>query len=121
LVVGSVELVPLVDAVGLLGELDELYPGFDGWEPYRALYPDLFAGSQWRITCTSYLLRSGRDRHRLPDPPADRPRGWNTDRDAELVFPSARYIPTATPSPSRAGDRHGPPDRVGRLGGSLDR
>jgi glyoxylase-like metal-dependent hydrolase (beta-lactamase superfamily II) len=59
LVVGSVELVPLVDAVGLLGELDELYPGFDDWEPYRTLYPDAFDGSQWRITCTSYLLRSG--------------------------------------------------------------
>ena len=59
MVVGSVELVPLVDAVGLLGELDELYPGFDDWEPYRTLYPDAFDGSQWRITCTSYLLRSG--------------------------------------------------------------
>ena len=59
MVVGSVELVPLVDAVGLLGELDELYPGFDGWEPYRTLYPELFDGSQWRISCTSYLLRSG--------------------------------------------------------------
>ena len=57
--VGSVEIVPLVDAVGLLGELDELYPGFDGWEPYRKLYPELFADSQWRIPCTSYLLRSG--------------------------------------------------------------
>ena len=59
MVVGSVELVPLVDAVGLLGELDELYPGFADWEPYRELYPELFAGSQWRIPCTSYLIRSG--------------------------------------------------------------
>ncbi len=59
MVVGSVELVPLVDAVGLLGELDELYPGFEDWEPYRELYPELFAGSQWRIPCTSYLIRSG--------------------------------------------------------------
>jgi glyoxylase-like metal-dependent hydrolase (beta-lactamase superfamily II) len=59
LVVGSVELVPLVDAVGLLGELDKLYPGFDDWEPYRELYPELFAGSQWRIACASYLIRSG--------------------------------------------------------------
>ncbi len=58
-VVGSVELVPLVDAVGLLGELEELYPGFDDWDPYRALYPELFAGSQWRVPCTSYLIRSG--------------------------------------------------------------
>ena len=59
MVVGSVELVPLVDAVGLLGELDELYPGFDDWEPYRALYPELFADSQWRVPCTSYLIRAG--------------------------------------------------------------
>ena len=59
MVVGSVELVPLVDAVGLLGELDELYPGFDEWEPYRELYPELFSGSQWRIPCTSYLIRAG--------------------------------------------------------------
>ena len=59
MVVGSVELVPLVDAVGLLGELDELYPGFDDWEPYRALYPELFFGSQWRVPATSYLVRSG--------------------------------------------------------------
>jgi glyoxylase-like metal-dependent hydrolase (beta-lactamase superfamily II) len=59
LVVGSVELVPLVDAVGLLGELEELYPGFEDWAPYRTLYPDAFDGSQWRIACTSYLLRSG--------------------------------------------------------------
>jgi glyoxylase-like metal-dependent hydrolase (beta-lactamase superfamily II) len=59
LVVGSVELVPLVDAVGVLGELDELYPGFDDWEPYRELYPELFSGSKWRIACASYLIRSG--------------------------------------------------------------
>ena len=59
MVVGSVELVPLVDAVGLLGELGELYPGYEDWEPYRVLYPELFAGSQWRISCTSYLIRAG--------------------------------------------------------------
>jgi glyoxylase-like metal-dependent hydrolase (beta-lactamase superfamily II) len=59
LVVGSIELLPLVDATGLLGELEQLYPGFDDWQPYRELYPDLFAGSQWRLPCTSYLIRSG--------------------------------------------------------------
>jgi glyoxylase-like metal-dependent hydrolase (beta-lactamase superfamily II) len=59
LVVGSIELLPLVDATGVLGELDQLYPGFDDWQPYRELYPDLFAGSQWRLACTSYLIRSG--------------------------------------------------------------
>ena len=51
--------MPLVDAVGLLGELEELFPGFEDWEPYRVLYPELFAGSQWRLPCASYLIRSG--------------------------------------------------------------
>jgi glyoxylase-like metal-dependent hydrolase (beta-lactamase superfamily II) len=58
-VVGSVELVPLVDAAGELGELAELFPDTTDWAPYRALYPELFVESRWRIPCTSYLLRSG--------------------------------------------------------------
>jgi glyoxylase-like metal-dependent hydrolase (beta-lactamase superfamily II) len=57
-VIGRIELVPLVDAVGELGELAELFPDTDDWEPYRQLYPDQFAGSRWRLPCTSYLLRS---------------------------------------------------------------
>jgi glyoxylase-like metal-dependent hydrolase (beta-lactamase superfamily II) len=60
-VVGSVELVPLVDAVGELGELAELFPDTSDWAAYRDLYPEIFAGSRWRIPCTSYLLRSGDD------------------------------------------------------------
>ncbi len=59
MVVGSVELVPLVDAVGLLGELDVLYPGFDDWEPYRTLYPERSTARNGASRCTSYLLRSG--------------------------------------------------------------
>lgn len=60
MVVGSVELEPLPDAVGILGRLDELYPGPspDEWASYRARYPDLFAGDSWRIRCTCYLIRS---------------------------------------------------------------
>jgi glyoxylase-like metal-dependent hydrolase (beta-lactamase superfamily II) len=58
-VIGSIEVVPLLDAVGSLGELAELFPGHDDWQPYRDLYPELFAGSQWHLPCTSYLLRSG--------------------------------------------------------------
>lgn len=56
--VGSVELHPIVDAVGELGEYAELFPDVpsDAWEPYRALYPELFAGSRWRLPLTSYLL-----------------------------------------------------------------
>jgi glyoxylase-like metal-dependent hydrolase (beta-lactamase superfamily II) len=59
LLVGSVELVPLVDAVGVLGQLDELFPDTSDWREERERHPELFAGSQWRIPCTSYLIRSG--------------------------------------------------------------
>jgi glyoxylase-like metal-dependent hydrolase (beta-lactamase superfamily II) len=58
-VIGSIELVPLVDAVGELGELAELFPDTSNWTPYRDLYPDLFVESRWRLPCTCYLLRSG--------------------------------------------------------------
>src|SRR5688572_12075195 len=59
--VGSVELDAIVDAWGELGELGELYPEVPAgaWEPYRTLYPDLFAESRWRVPCTSYLIRAG--------------------------------------------------------------
>jgi glyoxylase-like metal-dependent hydrolase (beta-lactamase superfamily II) len=59
LLVGSVELVPLVDAIGVLGELEELFPETSDWDAERGRHPELFAGSQWRIPCTSYLVRSG--------------------------------------------------------------
>ncbi len=59
MLVGSVELVPLTDAVGKLGELEELFPDTSDWEGERERYPELFDGSQWRIFCTSYLIRSG--------------------------------------------------------------
>jgi glyoxylase-like metal-dependent hydrolase (beta-lactamase superfamily II) len=57
--VGAVEITALVDAVGELGELDELYPETppEAWEPYRALYPELFADTRWRLPCTCYLIR----------------------------------------------------------------
>lgn len=59
--VGSVELAPLTDAIGELGDLTKTYPDvpIDAWQPYRDLYPDLFAGDRWRIPCTCYLVRSG--------------------------------------------------------------
>jgi glyoxylase-like metal-dependent hydrolase (beta-lactamase superfamily II) len=61
LVVGAIEIVPVLDAVGELDELGELYPDVapDEWEPYRALYPDLFTESRWRLPCTCYLVRAG--------------------------------------------------------------
>ena len=58
--VGDVELVPVLDAVGLLAEYADAYPQVpaDAWEPYRALYPELFAGASWRLPCRSFLIRS---------------------------------------------------------------
>jgi glyoxylase-like metal-dependent hydrolase (beta-lactamase superfamily II) len=58
-VAGSVEVLPLVDATGEFGELAALYPDFDGWAPYRDLYPSLFRESRWVLPCTCYLVRTG--------------------------------------------------------------
>ena len=62
MVVGSVELLVVPDAVGLLAAYDEAYPEVpaDAWAPYRELHPELFADEQqWRVPCRSYLVRSG--------------------------------------------------------------
>lgn len=57
---GDIEIVPVLDAVGVL-PLDEFYPGVSAeqWQPYRALYPEVFDGPRWRLLCASYLIRSG--------------------------------------------------------------
>ena len=61
MVVDDVELVPLVDALGVLGPLAELYPDVPPaeWRRYREQYPQLFAAESWRLSCTCYLLRAG--------------------------------------------------------------
>jgi hypothetical protein len=58
--VGDIELLPVLDAAGELGELDELYPETPAaeWEPYRELYPELFADTRWRVPGASYFVRS---------------------------------------------------------------
>ena len=86
--VGSVELDPVVDAWGELGELREVYPETpaEAWEPYRELYPDLFAGSRWRLPCTCYLVRSG-GRVVLVDTGVGPPGswGWAAEREGGLL------------------------------------
>jgi glyoxylase-like metal-dependent hydrolase (beta-lactamase superfamily II) len=59
-IVGGVEVTPIVDAVGILGSYAELYPDVpaEAWEPYRERYPELFAGDDWRLPCACFLLRS---------------------------------------------------------------
>jgi glyoxylase-like metal-dependent hydrolase (beta-lactamase superfamily II) len=58
--VGEIEIVPVLDAVGTV-PLDKFYPGrtAEEWEPYRALYPEVFDGPGWRLICKSYVIRSG--------------------------------------------------------------
>jgi glyoxylase-like metal-dependent hydrolase (beta-lactamase superfamily II) len=58
--VGEIEIVPLLDAVGELAELSEAYTGVpaESWAPYRELYPEVFAGTRWRLPVTVYLVRS---------------------------------------------------------------
>jgi glyoxylase-like metal-dependent hydrolase (beta-lactamase superfamily II) len=130
--VGSVELTPLLDAVGELGHLSALYPEqpAEAWDPYRERYPELFADGAWRLPCTCYLIRSA-DTTVLVDTGVGPPGlwgwvpevegllptaleehgigrddvdvvflthlhidhlGWNTDHDAEVFFPRARYL-----------------------------
>ena len=86
MVVGSVELVPLLDAVGELGELAELFPDTTDWAPYMELYPEIFAGSRWRIPCTSYLLRSAGETV-LVDTGVGPARlwGWNSEFEEGLL------------------------------------
>jgi glyoxylase-like metal-dependent hydrolase (beta-lactamase superfamily II) len=58
-VAGDVRISALLDAAGDLGELEELFPLTDDWEPYRAAYPSTVVGSHFRLACVSYLIRSG--------------------------------------------------------------
>jgi glyoxylase-like metal-dependent hydrolase (beta-lactamase superfamily II) len=60
MVVGSIELEPVPDAVGLLCDYAEAYPAVtdEEWEPYRPLYPQLFSDVSWRLPCTCHVVRS---------------------------------------------------------------
>ena len=59
--VGDIEVVAVLDALGRLGDFGELYPETPSaaWEPYRELYPTLFAGPEWLLPCTCFLIRTG--------------------------------------------------------------
>jgi glyoxylase-like metal-dependent hydrolase (beta-lactamase superfamily II) len=88
--IGDVELVALLDAVGLLAEYGEAYPDVapEAWEPYRALYPELFAGRSWRLPCTSYLLGSG-GTNVLVDTGVGPPGLWGWTAESEGELPQA--------------------------------
>lgn len=99
MLIGDVELVPALDAVGLLAEYADAYPQVpaEAWEPYRALYPEIFAEESWRLPCTCYVVRSG-DVTVLVDTGVGPPGlwDWTAEREGEL------------------------PDALGRLGVSRD-
>jgi glyoxylase-like metal-dependent hydrolase (beta-lactamase superfamily II) len=78
------------DAVGLLAELSEVYPEVPeaDWEPYRALYPELFRGPSWRLPCNAYLVRSG-DTTILVDTGVGPPGLWDWTAEEEGALPGA--------------------------------
>lgn len=82
--IGSVELEPLTDSVGEIADLTDAYPGVpaEDWQPYRDLYPDLFAGHRWRLPCVCYLIRSGA-RTILVDTGAGPPGFWKETPELE--------------------------------------
>lgn len=90
MVVGSIELLPLRDAVGELGELGELYPGvaLEDWESYRKLYPELFADTRWMLPCGGYLVRSP-EATILVDTGAGPPGLWEWAAEQEGLLPGA--------------------------------
>ncbi len=88
--VGSIELTSLPDAVGILGAFDELYPDVpaDAWEPYRGLYPELFAGGEWRLPVACFLISAG-GRTILVDAGVGPPGSWDWQSEREGGLPPA--------------------------------
>ena len=88
--VGGLELASLPDAIGILGELEELYPetSIADWEPYRALYPELFADAGWRLPVTCFLVRSEQQTI-LVDLGVGRPGRWDWESESEGGLPQA--------------------------------
>jgi len=98
LVVGDVEITTLVDAAGGLGELEEVFPATTDWAPYRELYLSLVKGSQFRLSCGNYLLRSG-GRTVLVDTGVGPPGLWEDwDRDFEGRLPEELEAAGAAPA-----------------------
>jgi glyoxylase-like metal-dependent hydrolase (beta-lactamase superfamily II) len=89
-VLGDVELLALPDAVGELGELGDLYPDVEAgsWDPYRTLYPELHAGTRWRLPCACYLITSG-GTNVLVDTGVGPPGLWDWAAEREGRLPAA--------------------------------
>jgi len=89
-VVGAVDLLPALDAVGILCEYSEAYPdvAWEEWSPYAPLYPDLFADSGWRLRSTSYVVRS-EDTTILVDTGVGPPGLWDWTAEDEGLLPES--------------------------------
>jgi glyoxylase-like metal-dependent hydrolase (beta-lactamase superfamily II) len=84
----GVRIDALLDAVGDLGALEEVFPETSDWDAYREAYPPIFEGSRLRLPVVAYLVRTA-GRTVLVDTGAG-PQGlfdWETERAGEL--PSA--------------------------------
>jgi glyoxylase-like metal-dependent hydrolase (beta-lactamase superfamily II) len=90
ILVGSVELVPVPDASGVLCPYAEAYPDVAAgeWEPYRTLYPELFVEDDWRLPCLSYLVRSERVTI-LVDTGVGPPGLWDWTAEEEGLLPGS--------------------------------
>ena len=84
--IGQLDLASLPDAVGILAELDQAFPESPDWEPYRALYPELFAGSQWRLPVTCFAIRA-HGRTILVDTGVGPAGTWDWDGETEEGLP----------------------------------
>jgi glyoxylase-like metal-dependent hydrolase (beta-lactamase superfamily II) len=88
--VGAIELLPVRDAVGLLADYANAYPDVpaEAWNPYRALYPELFARDAWRLPCASYLIRTA-ETTLLVDTGVGPPGLWDWTAESEGELPDA--------------------------------
>lgn len=86
---GDVRISALLDAAGDLGELEELFPLTDEWEPYQAAYPSTFDGSRFVLRCVSYLIQTG-GQNVLVDTGVGPPGLWDEwDSEVEGLLPDA--------------------------------
>jgi glyoxylase-like metal-dependent hydrolase (beta-lactamase superfamily II) len=82
-------LTPVLDAVGILGACNDLYPDvpIERWDPFRAAYPELFEGDMWRLPVACTVIR-GDGRTVLVDAGAGPPGRWSWDGEREGLLPA---------------------------------
>jgi glyoxylase-like metal-dependent hydrolase (beta-lactamase superfamily II) len=87
--IGAVEITAIPDALGVLGRLADLYRNAapEEWQPYRELYPELFAGDDWRLPVAVYLVTSGGETA-LVDTGVGPPGLWGWQAESEGWLPA---------------------------------